>query len=185
MPIYALGDLVPVIAPDAYVHPDAVVIGNVSIGAESSVWPGAVLRGDMGAVVVGERTSVQDGTILHTTAEWPTLIGSECVIGHNAHLEGCTVEDRCLIGSGSVVLNRAVVGARSVVGAQALVIEDLEVPPGSMALGVPARIRPVSARARQQWIDYAVREYVENGRRFCKELRRIEPTCVHELHGGV
>src|SRR5690348_10066430 len=142
MPIYALGDLVPVIAPDAYIHPDAVVIGNVSIGAESSVWPGAVLRGDMGAVVVGERTSGQDGTSLHTTAEWPTLIGSECVIGHNAHLEGCTVEDRCLIGSGSVVLNRAVVGTRSVVGAQALVVEDLDVRPGSMALGVPARIRP-------------------------------------------
>lgn len=185
MPVYALGDLVPAIAPDAYVHPDAVVIGNVRIGAQSTVWPGAVLRGDMGAVVVGDRTSVQDGTVLHTTEEWPTLIGSECVIGHNAHLEGCTVEDRCLIGSGSVVLNRATVGARSVVGAQALVVEDLKVPPGSMALGVPARIRPVSASDQQRWIDYAVREYIENGRRFRKELRRIEPTRTHEFQGGL
>src|SRR5438552_2061816 len=139
MPIYALGDLVPDIHPDAFVHPDAVVIGQVSIGAESSVWPTAVLRADFGRIVVGERTSIQDGTVLHTTEQWPTVIGSDCVVGHNAHLEGCTVEDRCLVGSGSVVLNRATVRAGSVVGANALVPEGLEIPPGHLALGIPAR----------------------------------------------
>ena len=99
MPIYALGDVEPQIHPDAYVHPDAVIIGDVRLGAQASVWPCAVLRGDHGFIEVGGRTSVQDGTVVHTTEEWPTIIGSECVVGHNAHLEGCNVGDRCLIGS--------------------------------------------------------------------------------------
>ena len=109
MPVYALGAEVPEIHSDAYVHPDAVVIGRVRIGADASVWPTAVLRGDDGAIVVGPRTSVQDGTIVHATGRHDTVIGAECVVGHNAHLEGCTIEDRCLVGSGSVVLHRAVV----------------------------------------------------------------------------
>src|SRR5674476_1335268 len=100
MPIYALDLLVPQIHPDAYIHPGAVVIGDVRIGAQSSIWPGAVLRGDFGQIVIGARTSIQDGTILHTTQEWPTVIGDDCVVGHNAHLEGCTVEHRCLVGPG-------------------------------------------------------------------------------------
>ena len=109
MPIYALGDRVPTIHPDAFIHPDAVLIGDVHVGAESSVWPGAVLRGDYGTVVVGERTSIQDGAIIHAVSEYPTTIGSDCVIGHLAHLEGCTIHDRALVGSGSVVLHEAVV----------------------------------------------------------------------------
>lgn len=175
MPVYALGDLEPCIDPEAYVHPDAVVIGDVRLGPQASVWPGAVLRGDMGSIVVGARTSIQDGTILHTTADWPTLVGSECVVGHNAHLEGCTIEDRCLIGSGSVVLNRALIGTQSVVGAQALVSEGAQVPPGSMALGVPARARPMDSAKQDEWIDFAVQEYIENARRFRHQLRLIQP----------
>src|ERR1019366_3466395 len=127
MPIYALGSLRPQVHRDAYVHPDAVVIGDVRMGAQSSVWPGAVLRADFGQIVIGERTSIQDGTVLHTTEDWPTVIGDDCVVGHNAHLEGCTVHNRCLVGSGSVVLNRAVIGTGSVVGAKALVPEGLDV----------------------------------------------------------
>ncbi|MET9242523.1 gamma carbonic anhydrase family protein [Nonomuraea sp. NPDC003709] len=175
MPVYALGDQVPRIHPDAYVHPDAVVIGSVVIGAESSVWPSAVLRADFGRIEIGERTSIQDGTILHTTEQWPTVIGSDCVVGHNAHLEGCTVEDRCLIGSGSVVLNRAVVRTGSVVGAQALVPEGLEVPLGHMALGVPARPRPMEGAAQSEWIGFGVAEYRANAKRYRHELRRLDP----------
>ncbi|WP_248960185.1 gamma carbonic anhydrase family protein [Sphaerisporangium perillae] len=175
MPIYALGDQVPRIHPDAYVHPDAVVIGDVRIGAEASIWPTAVLRGDFGWIGVGERTSIQDGTVLHTTEQRPTVIGSDCVVGHNAHLEGCTVEDRCLIGSGAVVLNHAVVRAGSVIGAQALVPEGLEVPAGHMALGVPARPRPMDGTAQAEWIDYGVGEYLDNAKRYRQELRRIDP----------
>src|SRR5436305_11662770 len=142
VPVFALGERVPDIDPSAFVHPDAVVIGNVHIGPEATVWPGAVLRGDYGEIYVGARTSVQDGTIVHATAEHPTRIGAECVIGHIAHLEGCTIEDGALVGSGSVVLHRAVVRAGALVGAGAVVPNGMEVPARAMALGIPAKIRP-------------------------------------------
>ena len=111
MPIYALDDDEPQIDELAYVAPDAVVIGRVTIGPQASIWPCAVLRGDHGTITIGARTSIQDGTVVHTTARWPTAIGDDCVVGHNAHLEGCQVASGCLIGSGSVTLNRAVIGA--------------------------------------------------------------------------
>ncbi len=173
MPIYAFDDLEPSISPRAYVHPDAVVIGDVVIGDESSVWPTAVLRGDHGRIVIGARTSIQDGTVVHTTSEWPTVVGDECVVGHNAHLEGCLVEERCLIGSGSVVLNRARVERGSVVGACALVTEDSVVPAGSMALGVPARSRLMDGDEQARWIDFGVREYVNSGKQYRTGLRRL------------
>ena len=128
MPIYALGDLAPSIDPTAYVHPDAVVIGNVQLGPESSVWPGAVLRGDGAPITIGARTSVQDGSVLHVTSVHPTVVGAECVIGHLAHLEGCTVEDGSLVGSGAVVLHEAVVRTGALVGAGAVVSGGVEVP---------------------------------------------------------
>jgi carbonic anhydrase/acetyltransferase-like protein (isoleucine patch superfamily) len=92
VPIYALGTQVPSIDPTAYVHPDAVVIGSVTIGPESTIWAGAVLRGDDGNIVIGARTSIQDGTVIHTTPMYPTTVGDDCVIGHIVHLEGCTIE---------------------------------------------------------------------------------------------
>ena len=172
MPIYALGDAVPDVHPDAYIHPDAVVIGRVVIGAEATVWPAAVLRGDDGHIVVGQRTSVQDGTIVHTTARLDTIIGGSCVIGHNAHLEGCTIEDGSLIGSGSVVLHGAVVRTGALVGANAVVPNGMEVPSGAMALGVPAKIRPDMVEPDS--FEPAVVSYVERGRWFRNELRRVD-----------
>lgn len=174
MPIYALDSLVPQIHPDAYVHPDAVVIGDVRIGAQSSIWPGAVLRADFGQIIIGERTSIQDGSILHTTQEWSTVIGDDCVVGHNAHLEGCTVENRCLVGSGSVVLNRAIIGAGSLVGAMALVPEGLHVPEDCLALGNPARPKPMDTEKYAQWIASGVRKYTNNAKRYRGALRRID-----------
>jgi carbonic anhydrase/acetyltransferase-like protein (isoleucine patch superfamily) len=171
MAVYALGDQVPDIHPTAYVHPGATVIGSVTLGAGATVWPGAVLRGDYGTITVGARTSVQDGTVVHTTEEWPTVIGADCVVGHNAHLEGCVVEDRCLIGSGSVVLNRVRVGTRAVVGAGAVVTEGAVVPSEHTALGVPAKPRP--GGIDEKWHAEAVAMYVANGRRYAAELERI------------
>jgi carbonic anhydrase/acetyltransferase-like protein (isoleucine patch superfamily) len=171
LPVYALGDAEPRIHPTAYVHPDAVVIGQVEIGAESTVWPTAVLRGDDGRILIGEATSIQDGTIIHTTAFQPTTVGNRCVVGHNVHLEGCIVEDGSLVGSGSVVLHRAIVRAGSLVGANALVPGGMEVPTGAMALGVPARLREDAVTPGQ--FEEAVLSYVERGRRFRTELRRI------------
>ena len=109
MPIYALGERAPSIHPEAFVHPDAVVIGDVRIGAFSSVWPGAVLRGDYGTITVGARSSIQDGCVVHAGPHFPTTVGEGCVVGHLAHLEGCTLEDDSLVGSGAVVLHFAVV----------------------------------------------------------------------------
>lgn len=174
MPIYALDYAAPSIDPQAYVHPDAVVIGSVELAAGASVWPGAVLRGDHGVIRVGERTSIQDGTVVHTTEEWPTLIGADCVVGHRAHLEGCVVEDGCLIGSGSLVLNRARIAAGAVVAAAALVREDMVVPAGALALGVPARIREEAGQAQQEWIKYAVQTYLDLAERHRSGLRRLD-----------
>lgn len=173
MPVYALDDLVPAIDRDAYVHPDAVVIGAVELAAGASVWPGAVLRGDHGLIRIGERTSVQDGTIIHTTQDWPTVVGADCVIGHRAHLEGCVVEDGCLIGSGSLVLNRATVGAGAVVAAAALVRQDTVVPPGALAVGVPATIREGEGLRQREWIARAVKSYVALASQHRAGTRRI------------
>ena len=173
MPIYALGDDAPDIDRAAFVHPDAVVIGRVRIGPEASVWPCAVLRGDHGRIEIGARTSVQDGTVVHCTHDWPTLIGSDCVVGHNAHLEGCVVADRCLIGSGSVVLNRARVGAGAIVAAAALVPEGFEVPPGALVAGVPASVKRTGLSGGLT--ADAVKTYVESGRRYRAALRRLDP----------
>ncbi|HEV3069056.1 MAG TPA: gamma carbonic anhydrase family protein [Streptosporangiaceae bacterium] len=174
MPVYALDDQVPAIDPDAYVHPDAVIIGNVQLAAGSSVWPGAVLRGDHGLIRIGDRTSIQDGTIIHTTRDWPTMIGADCVVGHRAHLEGCVVEDGCLIGSGSLVLNRARVGAGAVVAAAALIREDMAVPPGALAVGVPAAIREDAGLRQREWIARAVKTYLALASQHRAGTRRIQ-----------
>jgi carbonic anhydrase/acetyltransferase-like protein (isoleucine patch superfamily) len=171
VPIYALDQHEPHIDPDAWVHPDAVLIGQVWIGAGSTVWPTAVLRADRNHIQVGERTSVQDGTVIHCTADLPTLIGSDCVVGHNAHLEGCTIEDGCLVGSGSVVLHRVVVRTGALIGAGAVVPNDTEVPARAMALGVPARIRPDAVQPGT--FDAAVISYVKAGRAYRDGLRLI------------
>ena len=172
MPIYALGDLVPDIADDAYIHPDAVVIGEVVVGSESTVWPGAVLRGDSGPITIGARTSIQDGSVVHTTEWAPTRVGDDCVIGHIVHLEGCIIEDRSLVGSGSVVLHRAIVRSGALVGANAVVNGGMEVPAGAMALGVPAKLRLDSVEPIV--ISEASKFYVERGKRYRQDLRRID-----------
>jgi carbonic anhydrase/acetyltransferase-like protein (isoleucine patch superfamily) len=169
--VYALGDVEPQIHADAYIHPDATVIGNVTIGAGSTVWPHAVLRGDYGYITVGERTSVQDGTVVHCTQERPTIIGSDCVIGHLAHLECCTMRDFSLVGTGSIVLHRAVVESGALVGAGAVVPNDMVVPSGAMALGVPAKLRLDSVDDSE--IKRIVGIYVENAARYRAELRRL------------
>jgi len=139
-----------------------VVLGDVTLGPHASVWYTAVLRGDMAPIVVGESSNIQDGTIVHVDEGKPARIGARVGIGHRAVIHGCTIEDECLIGMGSVLLNGVVVGRGSVVGAGAVAPEGLIIPPGSLALGVPARVvRRVDAalaeRIRGTWEHY-VRE---------------------------
>jgi carbonic anhydrase/acetyltransferase-like protein (isoleucine patch superfamily) len=171
VPIYALGERQPSIHPDAYIHPDAVVIGSVTIGAQSSVWPGAVLRGDEGDIFIGARTSIQDNAVLHTTAEHPTVVGDDCVVGHIVHLESCTIENGCLVGNGSIVLHRAVVHTGAIVGANTVVLNDTDVPAGALAVGSPAVIKP--GRARQDAIEDGVSKYVQRAETYRAGLRRI------------
>jgi carbonic anhydrase/acetyltransferase-like protein (isoleucine patch superfamily) len=173
VPIYALGDVAPTIDPTAYVHPDAVIIGDVRLGPEASVWPGAVLRGDGEPITIGARTSVQDGSVLHVTPVHPTTVGAECVIGHLVHLEGCTIEDGSLVGTGAVVLHDAVVRSAALVGAGAVVSGGVEVPSRAMALGVPAKIRP-DAVDPETMIRPGMLSYVERGAQYRKHLRRLD-----------
>jgi carbonic anhydrase/acetyltransferase-like protein (isoleucine patch superfamily) len=172
MTLYALADIVPQIDPDAFVHPDATIIGNVVIGAGSTIWPQAVLRGDQSRIVIGARTSVQDGAILHCTRKLETVVGDDCTIGHLAHLEGCTVEDGALVGTGSIVLHRAIVRTGALVGAGAVVPNDMEVPSGAMALGVPAKLREGAVRGDQ--VTHPAQEYQRNWARYREEMRRLD-----------
>lgn len=172
MAIYALGDQVPTISSEAFVHPDATIIGSVTIGANSSVWPGAVLRGDGGEIVIGERTSVQDNAVIHTTPMWPTVVGNDCVLGHLIHLEACTIEDHVLIGNASMVLHRCIVRTGSIVAANAVLLNDTEVPTGAIAVGTPAVIK--EGRARREDIDLGSREYVRRAAQYATELRRLD-----------
>ncbi|HKT07904.1 MAG TPA: gamma carbonic anhydrase family protein [Gemmatimonadaceae bacterium] len=135
----------PSIHPTAYIHPQAVILGDVSLGAHVSVWPTAVLRGDSDRIVVGDESNVQDGSVLHADHGLPAIVGKRVAIGHRAIVHGAVIEDGCLIGMGCVVLNGARVGAGSIIGAGAVVTEGMQIPPGSLVLGVPARVvKPVT-----------------------------------------
>lgn len=172
MPIYALGSAEPSIDSQAFIHPDAVIIGSVTIGPNSSIWPCAVLRGDDGEIRIGARTSIQDGSVLHTTPMFPTIVGNDCVIGHIVHLEGCTIEDGALVGNGSIVMHRVTVRSGAVVGANTVVLNGTEVPSGALAVGAPAVIK--EGRARSSDIELAAQSYVARAARFRADLRRID-----------
>ncbi len=171
MTVYAIGERIPVIHKDAFVHPDAVIIGDVRIGADSSVWPSAVLRGDYGTIIVGERTSIQDGCVIHAIAAFPTVIGSDCVIGHLAHLEGCIIDDHALVGSGSIVLHQARVQSGATVAAGAVVRNLTTVPAGALAVGVPAVIK--EGASHQEAIEAGAALYVKNAKWYRDELREL------------
>jgi carbonic anhydrase/acetyltransferase-like protein (isoleucine patch superfamily) len=170
--VYALGEEVPDIDPTAFVHPEAVVIGRVRIGALASIWPHAVLRGDGAGIEIGARTSIQDGAVLHNTAQYRTVVGDDCTVGHLAHLEGCTVEDGALVGTASVVLHEAVISRGALVGANAVVTNRMVVPPNAMALGIPAKIRQDASSYEKNLLD--AEGYVQRGQRYRAEMRRID-----------
>jgi carbonic anhydrase/acetyltransferase-like protein (isoleucine patch superfamily) len=153
------GEPVIKIHPTAFIAPGAVVLGDVTLGPHASVWYTAVLRGDTAPIVVGESSNIQDGSIIHVDAGVPATVGARVGVGHRVVLHGCTVEDECLIGMGSVLLNHAHIGQGSVVAAGAVVPEGLRVPPGSVVVGVPARVTrqvddELRVRIRATWEHY-------------------------------
>lgn len=144
----------PNIHPSAFVAPTACIMGSVTLEAETSVWYQAVLRGDMAAISIGAQSNIQDGAVVHVDEGVPCMVGRRVGVGHRVILHGCVVEDDCLIGMGSVLLNRVRVGTGSVVGAGAVIPEGMVVPPGSLVIGVPGRIvRPVDAALRERIAD--------------------------------
>ena len=150
----------PTIHPTAFVHDGAHVIGDVTLGARVSIWPTAVLRGDSAAIVIGEESNVQDGSVLHVDAGVPCTIGARVAIGHRAIVHGATVGDDCLIGMGAILLNRVRVGHGSIVGAGAVCTEGMEIAPNSLVVGVPARrLRDTTAEERER-IAHTVAAYL-------------------------
>ena len=160
-------DFHPLADPTAFVHSRATVIGDVTIGAESSIWPGVVIRGDDGPIRIGARTSIQDNSVVHnTTGLSVTTVGDRVTVGHGVILHGCTVEDDCLIGMGATILDNAVIGRGSIVGACALVTQNTVIPPGSLVLGMPAKVvRPCGDREKLM-IEGGWREYVERNEEY-------------------
>ena len=152
----------PTVDPLAFVHDSAVLIGDVSIGPESSIRPTAVLRGDDGPIRIGAQTSIQDGSVVHMTTGLSTVsIGDRVTVGHKVILHGCTVEDECLIGMGAIILDNAVIGRGSVIGAGALVTQNKKIPPGSLVFGSPAKIIRPCGDPEAFLIDQGWKEYVE------------------------
>jgi carbonic anhydrase/acetyltransferase-like protein (isoleucine patch superfamily) len=166
------GDHSPELAPSAWVAPGAYVVGKVHLGEYSSVWYGAVLRGDTEPIRIGARTNIQDGCVLHADPGFPAVVGEGCVIGHNAVVHGCEIGAGCLVGMGATVLNGARIGEGSIVAAGTLVPENREFPPHSLIVGVPAkRVKDVSG---EQTADIArgVRTYVERAASHRQSLQR-------------
>jgi carbonic anhydrase/acetyltransferase-like protein (isoleucine patch superfamily) len=157
--IRSFKSITPTVHESAYVDVSAQVIGDVHIGPESSVWMNVVIRGDVHAIRVGARSNVQDLTLVHVMRDThPTIIGDEVTIGHSAVIHGCTIEDRCLIGMGAILLNGCRIGTGSIVAAGTLVPEGMVVPPGSMVMGVPGKVR----RALTPEEDTSIRWYADN-----------------------
>jgi carbonic anhydrase/acetyltransferase-like protein (isoleucine patch superfamily) len=154
-----LDGVAPRVAQDAYIAPTAVLIGNVVVEPEASVWFGAVLRGDNSGIRVGRGSCVQDNCVVHCADELPTLIGANVTVGHMAMLEGCVIEDGALIGMGAIVLQRARVGARALVAAGAVVGEGMEIPGGMLAAGVPAAVKKPLGGSSERWVEGAALEY--------------------------
>jgi carbonic anhydrase/acetyltransferase-like protein (isoleucine patch superfamily) len=153
----------PVLGRDVYIARTAVVLGDVTLGDQASVWYGAVLRGDINRIVVGRGSNVQDNAVLHLADDYPCILGDYVTVGHSANVHACTIGDECLVGMGATVLDGAVVGAQCLIGANALVTPGMIIPPGSMVLGSPAKVvRPLKDSERvglKHWAD----KYVVNG----------------------
>lgn len=171
--IYALGDIEPEVAADAWIAPDANVIGRVRLGPASSVWFGATLRGDGEPIEIGAGSNVQEACVLHTDEGFPLMIGENVTVGHKAMLHGCTIGDGALVGMGATVLNGAVIGAGCLIGAGALVTEGREIAPGSLVMGAPGRVvRMLDEAARARLLASAA-HYRANASRFRETLRAI------------
>ena len=153
----------PRLGKNVFIARTAIVIGDVTLGAYSSVWYGAVLRGDINRIVVGHHTNVQDNAVLHLADELPCVLGNWVTVGHSAVVHACTVRDEVLVGMGAVILDGAVIGRQSIIGAKALVTQGTEIPPGSLVLGAPAKVARKLSSAERAGLKWWAQKYVDNG----------------------
>lgn len=166
----------PRVPEGAFVAPNATLIGDVVLEAESSVWFGAVLRGDFDRIVVGRGSCIQDNVVIHAAEGLPTIIGANVTVGHAAMLEGCVIEDGALISMGAIVLQGARVGAGALVAAGSVVREGQEIPAGVVAAGIPAVVKKETEGSSRRWVETAAAEYRELRRRYLEELTVREET---------
>ncbi|KZX93191.1 MAG: gamma carbonic anhydrase family protein [Sulfitobacter sp.] len=173
MTLYALADARPEVAAEAWVAPDANVIGKVTLGPEASVWFGSTLRGDNEMITVGRGSNVQENCVFHTDMGYPLTVGEDCTIGHKVMLHGCTIGDNSLIGMGATVLNGAKIGKNCLIGAGALITENKVIPDGSLVMGVPGKVvRELDAQAIQR-LTASAKHYAENAARFRRDLEPL------------
>jgi carbonic anhydrase/acetyltransferase-like protein (isoleucine patch superfamily) len=173
MPLESYRGREPRIDPSAFVHSAATLIGDVEVGPESSIWPGAVLRGDDAPLRIGARTSIQDVSVLHTTKDLSRVtVGDRVTVGHRVILHGCTIEDDCLIGMGAILLDNCVVGRGSLIGAGALVTLGMVIPPGSLVLGMPAKVVRACGEKERAMIEFGWKEYVARTKEYLARGRQ-------------
>ena len=173
--LYRLAESVPVLRGEGhFVAPNAAVIGQVTLHANSSVWFSCVLRGDVERIEIGEGSNIQDGTVIHADPGFPALVGANVTVGHNAMLHGCTVGDGSLVGIGAVVLNGAVIGKGCLIGANALVTEGAQIPDGSVVFGSPGKVRKTLSAEEQLMLAHNADHYVGNASRYAHELEVVE-----------
>ncbi|MCB1690012.1 MAG: gamma carbonic anhydrase family protein [Halioglobus sp.] len=172
---YSLGDKqVTLVGSGHYIAPNAVLIGDITLQENATVWFGCVLRGDADHIEIGAGSNVQDGAVLHVDPGFPLTVGKNVTIGHKVMLHGCTIGDGSLVGINAVVLNGAKVGKGCLIGANALVTEGMEIPDGSLVLGSPAKVKSQLSPEHQQGLAHSASHYVENGRRYSEHLREQE-----------
>ncbi len=174
MAVYQLDEAVPQLAPDAWVAPNASVIGRVRLGAQASVWYGVVIRGDNELITLGARCNVQENSVLHTDQGFPLTLGDDVTVGHQAMLHGCTVGEGSLVGIQAVVLNGATIGRHCLVGAGAVVTEGKEFPDGSLILGSPAKVVRALTPEQIERLRWSAAHYVANAARHRQALRRLD-----------
>ena len=173
MPIYRLGDHLPKIHPTAFIADNATIIGDVTIGANASIWFNVVIRADNDHIVIGENSHIQDGTVLHADPGYPLTIGKNVTVGHMAMLHGCTIGDGCMIGIRATVLNGSVIAENSLVGAGSLIAENKRFEPGVVLIGTPARVARSMDADKAARMPRAANHYVWNKQRFLETLSEI------------
>jgi carbonic anhydrase/acetyltransferase-like protein (isoleucine patch superfamily) len=180
MPVYQLGEKIPQLGEQSWIAPNAMLIGDVRLGAQASIWWNATLRGDNDPIHIGERSNIQDGSVLHTDEGVPMHIGNDVTVGHLVMLHGCTVGDGSLIGIGSIILNRAVIGKSSIVGANTLIPEGKIFPDGVLIVGSPGKVVRELSDEEISRLKHSASHYVANAKRYSQMLQAFPATIIQK-----